>query len=261
MFHKYVKNAIKNILKSFNIGVVNYSNIHEVGKNNETKHDLDFLLKLPDESLISARNLLKKSKAQLRQDLFVLSEIGYKNDGYFVEFGATNGVELSNTYLLEKEFHWKGILAEPARCWSQNLKNNRTCNIETKCVWSSSNSVLTFNEVSSAELSTINIFSSSDNHKDERKHGKTYEVETISLTDLLDKYKAPQKIDYLSIDTEGSEFEILKSFDFDKYEFKVITCEHNFTLMREKIYQLLTSKGYTRKFEDISKFDDWYVKS
>tara|TARA_B100000780_G_C20781390_1_gene310300 strand:+ start:75 stop:314 length:240 start_codon:yes stop_codon:yes gene_type:complete len=70
---------------------------------------------------------------------------------------------------------------------------------------------------------------------------------------LLIKYNAPRLIDYLSIDTEDSEFEILKNFDFNNYKFRVITCEHNFNKNREKIYKLLTANGYRRKFED------WYV--
>ena len=64
---------------------------------------------------------------------------------------------------------------------------------------------------------------------------------------MLDKYNAPKKIDYLSIDTEGSEFDILKNFDFNKYEIKVITCEHNFTNSKEKIISFLTSIGYVQK--------------
>ena len=76
---------------------------------------------------------------------------------------------------------------------------------------------------------------------------------------MLETYQAPKTIDYLSIDTEGSEYEILKAFDFDKYKFRVITCEHNFTSMREKIYDLLISKGYQRKLTSISRVDDWYI--
>jgi hypothetical protein len=95
----------------------------------------------------------------------------------------------------------------------------------------------------------------------ERKSGHSYDVKTISLKDLLEKYRAPDEIDYLSIDTEGSELEILSSFDFDRYQFKVITCEHNFTRMREKIFSLLTEHGYVRKYIGFSKWDDWYTKS
>jgi hypothetical protein len=84
-------------------------------------------------------------------------------------------------------------------------------------------------------------------------------VRTISLVDLLDQHHAPQIIDFLSIDCEGSEFAILENFDFAKYRFRVIVCEHNFTPMREKIYQLLVSNGYRRVYEGFSYVDDWYV--
>jgi FkbM family methyltransferase len=199
------------------------------------------------------------SKAQLKQDIFVLSELDCKTGGYFVEFGATNGVDLSNTYLLETKFGWKGILAEPAKVWQDALVANRKCCISFDCIWSKSHEELEFNEVGAADLSTIDVFSNGDEHAKTRTEGKKYNVYTCSLLDLLRKYKAPKEIDYLSIDTEGSEFEILNAFDFDAYKIKIITCEHNYTPMREKIYDLLTSKGYTRKFPNLSRFDDWYV--
>ena len=57
------------------------------------------------------------SYAQIQQDLFILCELNFKRNGFFVEFGATDGIKLSNTYLLEKEFGWTGVLVEPARCY------------------------------------------------------------------------------------------------------------------------------------------------
>jgi FkbM family methyltransferase len=216
--------------------------------------DFNFLLTL------NASNL-SKSKSQLRQDLFVISHLGFKRNGYFVEFGATNGLDFSNSYLLEKEYGWNGILAEPAISWHKELKINRDCDIETNCVWKDSDLTLTFNETDQALFSTINKYSDSDLHKEVRKNGITYEVKTISLSDLLRKYNAPRHIDYLSVDTEGSEYEILSHFDFARYTFGVITCEHNYTPNREKLFSLLASQGYTRVFEELSLFDDWYVKT
>jgi FkbM family methyltransferase len=154
------------------------------------------------------------SKAQLKQDIFVLNELDCKTGGYFVEFGATNGVDLSNTYLLETKFGWTGILAEPAKVWHDALVANRKCCISFDCIWSKSHEELEFNEVGAADLSTIDVFSNGDEHAKTRKEGKKYNVYTVSLLDLLRKYKAPKEIDYLSIDTEGSEFEILNAFDF-----------------------------------------------
>lgn len=205
---------------------------------------------------------IRRSKSQNYQDLFVLSELNMKNDGYFVEFGATNGVDFSNTYLLENKFGWKGILAEPSKFWHEKLRQNRpSAVIEEMCVWTVSGMQLSFNETVNKELSTIDTFSALDSHHELRQNGKKYTVTTISLEDLLDKNNAPLFIDYLSIDTEGSEFEILNAFNFEKYSFGVITCEHNFTPTREKIYKLLISKGYVRKFEKFSLFDDWYLKA
>lgn len=202
------------------------------------------------------------SRSQLMQDLFVLSELGERRDaGFFVEFGAADGVALSNSWLLEQRLGWKGILAEPARCWHESLTRNRTCAIDTDCVWSLSGEQLDFDEVSAGELSTLSEFSQSDGHAQARSDKMSYQVPTISLNDLLHRHGAPAEPDYLSIDTEGSEFAILKELDFARFHFKVITCEHNYTPMREQIRQLLESAGYRRKYLELSRFDDWYVRA
>lgn len=216
--------------------------------------------------LIEYLNNVRESKSQLGQDLFALSELGFKRNGFFIEFGATDGVGLSNTHILEKKFGWKGILAEPAKIWHTSLRKNRSAAIETDCVWRKSGDTLLFNEVTegthTGELSTIDTFSGADNHRKIRELASNkYEVNTISLSDMLKKHGAPKEIDYLSIDTEGSEYEILSAFDFKEYDIKVITCEHNYTDMREKILSLLSGHGYERKFDDLSLFDDWYVKN
>lgn len=231
----------------------------KLGRDHDAKRALEMVMKTDRSSRGDVLRHLGDSKSQLQQDIFVLTELCFKTGGYFVEFGATNGVDLSNTYLLEKGFGWTGILAEPARSWHSELKKNRSSIIESKCVWSTSGQTLKFNETASGEFSTIDVFSDLDQHSRVRESGQRYEVETISLVDLLETYNAPNEIDYLSIDTEGSEYDILNSFDFERFKFKVITCEHNFTPQREKIHDLLTQHGYVRKFEEISEFDDWYV--
>lgn len=201
-------------------------------------------------------------KSQIGQDMFALIQSNFKRDGYFVEFGATDGVELSNTHVLEKEFGWQGILSEPAKRWHADLFKNRNCIIDSKCVWSESNKLLLFHESDDAVLSTIDMYSAiEDANKSQRMAGKKYEVPTITLLDLLEKHSAPKNIDYLSIDTEGSEYEILANFDFKKYAIKIITCEHNFTPAREKIFQLLSSHGYQRVATELSQWDDWYIST
>jgi FkbM family methyltransferase len=163
--------------------------------------------------------------------------------------------------LLEEDFNWTGILAEPAISWREELiKNRPTARLDFRGVWRESGASITFLESAEPELSTIESFRKADLHAKSRKRRKdTYQVKTISLLDLLIEHQAPKIIDYLSIDTEGSEYEILSTFDFDKFTFSIITVEHNFTSNREEIFTLLSENGYERRLSDISSFDDWYV--
>ncbi len=218
--------------------------------------DMEFIKAMPADHRNACIDLLDDSRSQLRQDLFALTRVDFKSGGYFLEFGATNGVELNNTWLMEKKFGWSGILAEPARGWHDDLKANRECVIDTRCVWKSSGESLQFVETPRGENSAISTFV-----KPSRKlRGQNYKVETVSLNDLLEQHQAPAVIDYASIDTEGSEFDILNAFDFDRWSFRVMTVEHNFAPQREDIQALLSAKGYTRILESVSRFDDWYVK-
>jgi len=227
----------------------------------QAKHDVAFLQEVPPETLREVLRSLPYSKAQKRQDLFALSELCFKRNGYFVEIGATNGVSLSNTHLLEKQFGWTGILVEPARCWHEALKANREAHIETRCVWKTSHETVEFREVENPVLSGIREYWNNDAHAANRQRGTHYPVQTVSLNDLLEICNAPQEIDYLSVDTEGSELDILSSFDFSRRRIRVITVEHNFTPARDGIHRLLSKNGYTRRLESVSAFDDWYVET
>src|SRR5262245_32246596 len=201
-----------------------------------------------------------ESHAQLFQDLLVLFLLDGKRNGYFVEFGAMDGITLSNTFLLENKYSWHGIAAEPAHYWHQELRRNRACSLDLRCVWSTSGESLQFIETPEAEFSTIDALSKSDFFAERRKEGNRYNVETVSLRDLLRAHDAPTSIDYLSIDTEGSELAILESFLPSQYEVRIITVEHNHTDQRSRIHGLLTSQGYNRVFDELSSWDDWYVK-
>lgn len=203
--------------------------------------------------------VIGKATSQLGQDVLALSMTGTSGSGYFVEFGATNGLDLSNTFLLEKHFGWSGIVSEPAKRWHSSLSENRSCLIDYRCVWSTTGDEIEFAETSVGELSTISKFVDSDTNGVLRKEVNMYTVDTVSLEELLLHHQAPNYIDFISIDTEGSEFEILSSFDFSRYRFGVVCVEHNFTENREKLNELLVSNGYTQIYSEVSSCDDWYV--
>jgi len=246
---------------------------HEKAKGATPEDDAGFLLKMADLKVnpiaTPARAFLQAclnnfvySKAQLFQDVFVLLMLDWRRNGFFVEFGATDGLNISNTYMLEKNYGWSGILAEPFPFWHEQLRQNRTCSIDHRCVWSQTGEHLQFStsEVF-PEYATIASYQGSDMHKDVRERSFTnIEVETVSLNDLLREHGAPKNFDYLSVDTEGSEFAILNALDFNAYCPKIITVEHNYnTMQRDEIRNHLASAGYVRKLEEVSQWDDWYI--
>jgi FkbM family methyltransferase len=204
-----------------------------------------------------------KSAAQNFQDIWVLHETCFKKDGFFVEFGATDGVTGNNTWLLEREYEWTGILAEPNPHWHNDLFLNRKCNITKKCVYIKSDVEVDFLLTDAPDLATIKGFGNDDEWVQARKNASSIKVSTISLFELLEYYNSPEVIDYISVDTEGTEYGILNAFfkqNADKYKVRAITVEHNFTPMRDKLFELMTANGYRRVFTEVSRWDDFYVK-
>jgi FkbM family methyltransferase len=201
------------------------------------------------------------SRSQIGQDLEVLKFYSKKTNGFFIEIGASDGIKFSNTYLLEKRFNWKGICCEPIPNKFEQLVKNRPNSVCFKeAVYSQTGLSLTFDISNKYDLLS-GISSHIDAYQNYVNANKTtIQVETISLLDVLDKANAPSFIEYMSLDTEGSEFEILKNFDFGKYTFGLIDIEHNFIEpRRSEIRELLLSKGYVYKGEN--KWDDMYRHS
>ncbi len=205
---------------------------------------------------------LPHSHAQLLQDLFVLHRTGSKRNGYFVEFGATDGVDLSNTCMLERRHGWNGILAEPYPVWHAALAANRRAAIDHRCVWTASGEQMAFVAAHAPELGSLRAYADDDVHAARRTaDASEIQVDTVSLVDLLEQHGAPRDIDYLSVDTEGSELDILSAFDFSRYRIRIISVEHNYMdATREGIRLLLAEHGYRREFESFSNWDDWYVR-
>lgn len=179
------------------------------------------------------------------QDIYVTRILKEKRDGYFVEVGANNGFTMSNTYLLEKNYGWKGICIEATPYRITELMNTRPNSIcISNAVFSESNLELDFTIVPIDILNTLTEYA--EIAVDFlTQSGTIVKVNTKTLTDILTENNAPENIDYLSIDTNGSENKVLEGLDFTKYNFKIITVKNSLTPERQNtIQQILTSNGY-----------------
>jgi FkbM family methyltransferase len=196
------------------------------------------------------------SYSQLNQDLKCIEFFNNKKDGFFVDVGAHNGVTFSNTYLLEKEYNWTGICVEPIKDVFDKLIKNRNCICKNTGIYDKTGEV-TFSIIEGSNEMLSGITEDINHHKAiVEKEGKSITIPTITFTELLDEAQAPLLIDFLSLDTEGSELKILQSLNHKKYKFLYITVEHNYTPLREEIRKFLVSKDY--EYINENAHDDIY---
>ena len=250
-----MKKLLKKILKFFGYKLYKIDELNLIQKN----YNHLIFAEISDYFNNYNYTFFKTSQSQICQDYFVASYFNFKNNGTFIEFGATDGIKDSNTYSLEKKLNWTGVLVEPIKSFYSKLNENRDVKCLNNVVYKSSGDKISFIEAKTKELSTIKGFENSDDHNRDINNSSTYDIETISLKDIIDNHLQIKEIDYLSIDTEGSEYEILKTIDFNLYKFKIITVEHNYTQNRQKIYKLLTQNMYKRILTHISRWDDFYI--
>lgn len=207
-----------------------------------------------------------KSHSELKQDILALAVSDSKQNGFFVEFGIMDGIYASNTYLLESQFDWQGIVCEPGKVFHEKIKSQRKCSVDFRAVASKSGDQLAFKETQTqlGLSGLVDYFNPIERHTKKRKssEGETYLVETVSLADLLEQHDAPEHIDYISMDTEGSELAILENFNFSKYKISLFTIEHNFVdVYRDSIKKIMERNNYINILANRSKYDDWYIHS
>ena len=110
-------------------------------------------------NFIESFDKIENFKSQLYQDICAAFIVGDKFEKTFLEFGATDGLNLSNSYLLENSLDWKGVLSEPSPQWHDSLKMNRkNSTIITDCIWKETGKKLDFFMSDIGEYSTINDF-------------------------------------------------------------------------------------------------------
>jgi len=157
-------------------------------------------------------------------------------NGYFIELGASDGIQFSNTLHLELYQGWRGVLIEPSPVEFEKLKLNRSgFNSFENCVCVENGFKKDELELIYSGFMTVDTnkklgISSPEEHAE---LGATFidtgihrfKAKAMTLTDVLIKNRSPHVIDFLSIDVEGSELNVLKGLDLDKFPIKFILIE------------------------------------
>jgi FkbM family methyltransferase len=204
-------------------------------------------------------------KSQHHQDEFIINYFNGKKNGVFVDIGAHDGITLSNTYVLEKEYGWAGICVEPMPHQYKALIECRDC-ITVNCAIYDKNGIEKFTMVEydgypdmlSGISKDITIHHMSGILSESSRMGaqlKYVEVPTRILQEILDENNILE-IDYLSVDVEGAELKVMKSIDFNKTSIKVIDFENGEGTSQVRDY--LISKGYS--FYKRLGIDDIFIK-
>ena len=195
--------------------------------------------------------ILTESKSQNGQDLFALLSNDFRSNGVFIEFGAYDGVIFSNTYLLEKQFGWTGILIDPIPSHYESMKQNRHCKLIHGAITAERQESVLIEELPASDLSKF---------VNKRKiFKKIHEVKALTLQEVIDQNLTSTEIDFLSIDIEGEDIEILKSLDLSRYKIKAICVEHNFRKGSDIIIDFMHKNGYDLVYSEFSKNDYWFV--
>lgn len=204
-----------------------------------------------------------ESCSQIGQDVFALQQLGWRRNGYFVDIGAHDGKSLSNTWLMEHRFGWRGLCVEPLPDAFQRL---RACRPRSHCFQVAaadrnsrdSQDTLKFTVSRAMDGMLSGISDCIDAHSQHVQGCPTIQVALRTVTSLLDECGAPAQIDYMSIDTEGSELLVLHGIDWQRYRFGMISVEHNnVEPRRSQMRQLLQRNGYRWLREN--HWDDDYV--
>lgn len=192
--------------------------------------------------------------SQFGQDKFFDTQIFHgKRNGVFCEVGAHNGITISNSYYFEKNLNWTGICIEAQPKEYEKLIKNRKCH----CIQGAA-----YNRAGEIQFRENNGYTNmlsgiEETYNTQHKQRINTEIQQLggdsnlitvpcfTLTEIFDKFNM-NHIDILSIDTEGSEYQVLEGLDFSKVHINALTVEVNYPESPEhkNIRQLLSSNSF-----------------
>lgn len=211
---------------------------------------IDAKTEIAFQSAFSALHRHPKSYSQLGADLVAYALHNGKKDGFYVDIGAHNGVEISNTLLFEN-LGWEGFCVEANPKTFEALRKNRKCDCYNLAVFSKNVGALKMATTSASALDSLEVNLTENHRKRMQYEGgrdeklRFVEVQSASFGEIMAHYPRVTHIDFMSLDIEGGELEVLKGIDFEKYTFSLMAIEHNGVKSAiDGITALLESKGY-----------------
>ncbi len=195
--------------------------------------------------------------SQCGQDFFVDFLLNRKSNGVYLDIGGNDPIAINNTYYFERN-GWTGLAFEPLKKYSSKWKEQRTVTCLPIALGDKQCTIF-FQEATKDYLSRkVGINQLETVNDDEAKTIQTYEVEQRKLCDVLAEYNL-HDIDYMSLDVEGMEYEILTGIDWDKDKIKILSIENEDGFETEmKIRKFLHDKGYV--YLARMSTDDIFVK-
>jgi FkbM family methyltransferase len=173
--------------------------------------------------------------SQYGQDKFVAQRLGNRRGGVFFEIGAFDGVTLSNTYYLETQLGWTGIAVEPSRAAFAQLQARRKCRVVNGCIADAPGRTQFLEIAGAAAMLSGRIDRFHPRHRSRIAReiaelgGQEQRLDVPCFTvEQLAREAGLQRIDYLSVDTEGGELAILQSIDFRALDIRLVTVENNY---------------------------------
>ena len=177
------------------------------------------------------------------EDTAVLNYFKDKKNGFYIDIGCHHPTYINNTYLLYKK-NWSGINIDISQFSIDLFNYMRPQDLNYNCAISNKNKIVKiFYQKEFSQLSTIksiqakSVFEGNIKEKD---------IQAFSLDEILnrDKYKNT-KIDFLNIDVEGADLEVLEGLSFDKFKPELICLEiHDKEVKKSEIYNFLINKNY-----------------
>lgn len=190
-----------------------------------------------------------RSYSQEGEDMILKMIFRNHKKGFYVDVGAHHPKRFSNTCLFYKQ-KWRGINIDAMPGSMQIFKRFRPRDINLEMAISNKKETLKYHVFNEPAINTF-----SREFAQEKEGQKNYrvlykkDIQTYTLKEVLNEYLPEnQMIDFLSIDVEGLDFQVLKSNDWDQYRPSVILIETIGSslenVMCSEIYNFLSDKGY-----------------